>query len=91
MYSNKSTFQVLAVVNENATPPGHIGGPPAPEMCVGAPSSVECYVTSRVAEIVEKLWPAFIMANLMTASFWFGERIVYLRYFHHKSGGIKIA
>ncbi|MGH9856594.1 MAG: hypothetical protein ACRD4B_02000, partial [Acidobacteriota bacterium] len=92
-YSNKATFQVLAVVNETVAPPNYVGvatpGPSA--VCAGDPNGVECYVTSQVANIVDKLWPAFIIACLMTLSFWIGEKMMYLHYFHHKRGRRNIA
>jgi hypothetical protein len=82
-YGSKAVFQFIVVVNETAAPTPY-AAVASTEVCAGAPNSVECYVTSRVAQIVDKLWPAFIVATLMTFSFWLGEKVVYLRYFHHK-------
>lgn len=45
--------------------------------------SAECYVNNRVVQILDAVWPALIVASLMTLSFWFGERIVYTRYGSH--------
>lgn len=38
-----------------------------------------CFPTDRLASLIEFIWPAIIVATLMTTSFWVGERIMYRR------------
>ncbi len=42
-------------------------------------SGITCNVSNQLQRLVDELWPAFIVACLMTVSFWLGERVVYGR------------
>lgn len=44
-----------------------------------APTGGYCTVSNQLTRLVNGLWPAFIVACLMTLSFWLGERLVYQR------------
>lgn len=39
-------------------------------------SSTYCLLSNQLVHIVNSIWPAFIVACLMTFSFWLGERVV---------------
>jgi len=38
-----------------------------------------CAISNKLQQLVDAVWPAFIMACLMTLSFWLGERVIYQR------------
>lgn len=71
----QALIQVVVVINEKES----VAAPTIPSACIREPGSFECFMGNRLQQFIENLWPAFIIACLMTASFWFGERIVYSR------------
>ncbi len=76
--NNKTTIQTIVSVTRDYT---GVAGVISPKCVPGSADyfSSECYVSSRVAQILDSVWPAFGIAVLMTISFWFGERIVAAR------------
>ncbi len=76
--NNKTTVQTIVSVTRDYT---GVAGAISPKCVPGSADyfSSECYVNSRVAQILDSVWPAFGVAVLMTTSFWFGERIVAAR------------
>lgn len=74
---NKAMIKTLIAINGSKDSSGI--GSSIPDACIKNPRSYECFVASRIVNMVDKLWPAFSFACLMTFSFWLGERVVYTR------------
>lgn len=73
----KATMQTIIVVHASSVPIS------ATATCdytsIGKNFTQDCLVTDKLASLVEFVWPAIIVATLMTGSFWIGERIMYHR------------
>jgi len=46
---------------------------------LSSPSGTYCNISSQLQRLIDTLWPAFIVACLMTLSFWLGERAINIR------------
>ena len=68
----RATIQTIIVVHSSNTPITS-----TTTSCSGNSFAEYCLPSDRLATIVEFLWPAIIVATLMTASFWMGEKIPY--------------
>lgn len=72
-----ATIQTIIVVHPSSAPLT------SSSVCDGQTASSNfseyCTPPSKITEVVDLIWPAIIIAILMTVSFWFGEKVIYHR------------
>lgn len=74
---NQAFIQTIAVVQG----PSQASGVPVSQAgCTILSTAPGCVLVDPLVELVEAFWPAFILAVLMTLSFWLGERVIYDRF-----------
>lgn len=74
---NKAQIQTIGIV----TGEGEKGFATAPT-CAAGSTTPGCVLSDPIITIIQKLWPAFILACLLTLSFWTGEKVVAYRVKH---------
>lgn len=81
---NKAFIQTLAIVQKPDTT-AISGGIGSQFGCSQNSHSPGCVLVDPLIELINGLWPALIIATLMTLSFWAGEKIIYNRLNRQKS------
>ncbi len=72
---NHALIQTTIIVNGKGTTAATIDPCAQP----AAATTLECYFPNRITAFLDRVWPALIVATLMAASFWVGERVVLAR------------
>jgi hypothetical protein len=78
---HEAFIQTIAVV-QAVTTPASSGAVTSQNGCASDSREPRCSTSSPLVQIVEKMWPAFAAASVMTFSFWAGEKVVYIRLKH---------
>ncbi|MEK7626513.1 MAG: hypothetical protein AAB423_04175 [Patescibacteria group bacterium] len=68
----KASIQTIIVVHSESAPITSTAS-----SCDSTTFAKYCFSSDRITVIIDFLWPAIIIAMLMTASFWVGEKISY--------------
>lgn len=73
--NNKAFIQSTAVMQGPTRATGSLSACDDPIVA----ASNHCAISTLLQQFISSVWPAFIVASLMTVSFWLGERVIYQR------------
>lgn len=76
---NIAQIQTIAIINGEPENPTSILSPISSQDCATQNLSGTASIACIVIRNVNAIWPAFIIAILMTFSFWLGEKVVFAR------------